>query len=114
MMDDKAYIITMPDGSEWAIPLAIIARSRAAYYAPEFGDDIERSLAEDTIPLFEADSYEVRDWACNEMNWSEVAEHAVKVKDAEPVDFDEGWIDGDWKVTKWEKPETSPTPSNKL
>lgn len=97
-MTDKRYIVEMPDGSEWAIPVMLIARSRAEYYATkEFDGDIERSLAEDTLPLFAGDDYEIRDWAQNNMNWDDVAEHAVQVKPAN-VDFQEGWINGQYLI----------------
>lgn len=91
--------VSMPDGSRWSVPVEIIARDRAAYYAPrEFDGDIERSLTEDTIPLFESDDYEIKDWAANNMNWKDVKAHAVCVKAPSPPDFQEGWINGDKEV----------------
>lgn len=87
--------VTMPDGSLWDVPVAVIARHRAENYADEFGGDVERSLAEDTIPLF-ADDYEIRDWAGNNMYWSDVAEHAERAPvEPEPYDPEEGWLSGD-------------------
>lgn len=50
----KLMTVEMPDGSKWGVPVEMIARSRAAYYANEFDGDVERSLAEDTLPLFES------------------------------------------------------------
>ena len=90
----KHLIVTMPDGSEWAVPVAVIARHRAAYYAKEFDGDVERSLAEDTMPLFESDGYEVHDWAANNMRWEMVKEHAHQVKSSAAVDYEEGWCNG--------------------
>ncbi len=46
--------VTMPDGSKFGVPVAMIARNRAEHYAHEFGGDVERSLAEDTVPMFDA------------------------------------------------------------
>ena len=86
--------IEMPDSSVWAVPVEMIARSRAAYYAYQFGDDIEKSLQEDTIPLFEADEEEIEDWAVNNMDWADFNGHQIKVKSPAPVDFQSGWIDG--------------------
>jgi hypothetical protein len=89
----------MPDGSEWAVPVAVIARHRAAYYAArEFGGDVERSLAEDTMPLFETDSYEVHDWAANNMRWEMVKDHARQVEPAAVLDFEEDWCNGRYRV----------------
>ena len=50
---DKNYIVTMPDGSQWSVPVVVIATNRAASYADEFDGDTARSLEEDTHPLFE-------------------------------------------------------------
>jgi len=89
----KSLFVTMPDESVWAVPVEVIALNRATYYAKEYGGDVKWSLAEDTQPLFEQDPFEVEDWAANNMNWSDVVEHAVMVKKGE-VDYDEGWANG--------------------
>lgn len=93
----KKYCVEMPDGSIWAVPVEVIARSRAAYYAEEFGGDIERSLAEDTNPLFEEDSYEIEDWARGNMDWADVKDHAERVQEpsATDTDYQEGWVNGE-------------------
>lgn len=91
----------MPDGT-WLIPLDVIARIRAAHYADEFGGDVERSLAEDTLPLFESQPGEVYEWAVNNMNWSDVAKHAVKVLDPPKPRFDreEAWLECEKSVVE--------------
>lgn len=94
----KMLTIEMPDGSKWGVPMEVIARNRAAHYAHEFDGDVERSMAEDTMPLFESDDYEVKDWAANNMNWSDVAAQAKKLQDAPAPDFQEAWVNGDKAV----------------
>lgn len=96
----KALVVTMPDGSEWAVPVEVIARRRAEYYADEYDGDVQRSLDEDTLPLFESSPSEVADWAANEMNWEdeEVSAVAFELSPAPPVDFHEGWINGEKRV----------------
>ncbi|WP_042694334.1 hypothetical protein [Azospirillum sp. B506] len=99
----KALRITMPDGSRWDVPLEIIARSRAAHYADEFGDDAERSLAEDTAPLFDQDPDEAIEWASNNMNWSDVAAHAARSVPPRPLtdrDKQTGWMTGDKEIVE--------------
>lgn len=90
----KYMTVEMPDGSKWGVPVAMIARSRAEHYASEFGGDVGASLAEDTVPLFEADDYEIQDWAVNNMNWSDFDGHQVKLSEAPPPDFQEAWMSG--------------------
>lgn len=90
----KLMTIEMPDGSKWGVPVALIARNRATHYASEFGGDVERSLVEDTLPLFEESDYEISDWAKNQMNWSDFDGYQVKVSDSPPPDFQEAWING--------------------
>lgn len=83
----------------FAIPVDVIARDRATHYAPlEFDGNVERSLAEDTMPLFEADPFEVRDWASNNMNWSDVAMVAFKLAPPELPDMQEAWNNGEKDV----------------
>lgn len=97
----KELHITMPDNSVWAVPVQMIATHRAEYYSHEFGGDVARSLAEDTLPLFRADDYEIKDWAANNMNWSDV-QHAARCVTPGDVDFDEGWANGEKGVKEVE------------
>ena len=90
----KYLTVTMPDGSVWGVPVEMIARDRAKHYASEFGGDVERSLAEDTLPMFEDDEYEIEDWAVNNMNWSDFDGHQVKIADPPEPDFQEAWMSG--------------------
>jgi hypothetical protein len=105
----KDLVVTMPDGSQWAVDVMIIARHRAAYYAPrEFDGDLWRSLREDTLPLFESDSYEVHDWAANNMNWEDARHAAYQIRPAPAVNYQEGWVNGEWCV------QATPGTPNKL
>jgi len=98
-VENKVLRIDMPDGSRWDVPVMIVARSRAEYYKNEFGGDVEKSLQEDTLPLFESDDYNVHDWAANNMNWSDVVGFAKKViSERIRVDYQEGWVNGDYEV----------------
>lgn len=94
---NKKLIITMPDHSKWSVPIERIARNRAAHYAHEFDGDVEKSLAEDTVPLFESDNFEIEDWAANNMNWSDVQAHA-QLHEAGECHFQEGWVNGEKEV----------------
>jgi len=97
--------VTMPDGSKWDVPVTVIARHRAEHYATDedFGGDVEKSLKEDTIPLFECDDYDITDWAANNMNWEDVVENAVKFSDQDPMsdeNFQEGWVNGEKEIVE--------------
>lgn len=94
----KMLLIDMPDNSVWGIPVEDIARNRAIYYASEFGGDVERSLAEDTLPLFESDDFEIRDWAAGNLDWADIKDRAVLVRPAPPVDYEAGWLNGKMRV----------------
>ncbi len=98
---DKFLRVTMPDSSRWDVPVWVISDDRANSYVDEFNGSHERSLSEDTIPLFEEDEYEIVDWAANNMNWEDVEEWAVCAKDA-VVDLDEGWANGSKKIVEKE------------
>lgn len=87
--------VTMPDNTTWDIPVDVIARNRAEHYAHRFNGDIEESLKRDTIPLFEKDIAKIIDWACNNMNWEHVKDHAKKVSDGEAPDYDMDWPEAD-------------------
>ena len=90
----KKYVTTMTGGSRWAVCVGDIALSRAEYYAKEFDGDVQKSLREDTLPLFESDEYEIEDWAQNNMNWSDVRHLATCISHGD-CDYEEGWCNGD-------------------
>lgn len=88
---EKHLRVTMPDGSKYDVPARIIADDRAKYYA---GNDPETTYQEE-FDFTMGDDFELQDWAANNMNWEDVAEHAIKVDEPlPPVDFQEGWING--------------------
>lgn len=97
---NKALDVTMSDGSRWRVPVDVIAHNRAEHYAHEYGGDVDRSLNEDTIPLFESDDYEIQDWAANNMNWEDVSAHAVQIAEPGAVDYQEGWVNGDKRIVE--------------
>lgn len=95
---NRIMTVQMRDGSIWAVPVSVIARDRAKHYASEFDGDIERSLAEDTLPLFKDSDYEVTDWAVNNMNWPDVAHAAYLLRPPAPLtdrDKQHAWNSGD-------------------
>lgn len=90
----KWYVFECSDGSKWRVPTERIARNRAEYYEDRFGGDVEKSLKEDTVPLFENDDFEIEDWAKNNMNWAEVENFAEKIKGGN-LDMQEEWLDSE-------------------
>ena len=96
----KILTLTMPDGSVWGVPVDIIALNRAAYYAKDYDFDINRSLTEDTNPFFNADEYEIKDWAANNMNWSDFDGYQFKIESATPLDFQEAWMSGEMNIVE--------------
>ena len=87
----KKYKVELTDGSVYAIPMLVIALDRAKAYKADFNDDVVDSLEQDTIPYFLDSTYAVKDWASNNMNWSDVQFKAVKEKDAD-IDYDDEWV----------------------
>lgn len=102
MAKKQMMTIKQQDGSVWAVPVEIIARNRATHYASEYGGDVEKSLAEDTLPMFKDSSYEITDWASNQMDWSDFDGHQVKISDAPPLDFQEAWVNGEKDIVEIE------------
>lgn len=91
--------IVMPDASKWAVPVQKIAEHRAAHYAHEFDGDLQRSLDEDTLPLFAGSEYDIEDWAINNMNFSDFAGIAVCTQ-LPNVDYEEGWCNGEKEIVE--------------
>ena len=93
----KNYVVTMEDGSKWAVPVRFIAEHRAKYFAEKDGVSIAESLNEDTAPLFDSDDYEIHDWAANNLNFSDVKDVAKMISSPD-VDYENGWANGEYEI----------------
>lgn len=101
--EETKFITVMPDGTKWAVPVMVIARSRAAYLFDHHPDEFnseQDALENDTIPLFESDDFEIEDWAQNNIKWADVFPRAVQISGAPPCNYNEGWVNGDHEVVE--------------
>lgn len=97
-IENKTYIVKMPNGDKWGVPVSFIASHMARYYWEKHRNEYLTSedAYADAIKSFE-DEYEIEDWAKNNMNWVDVKDHASLISHGE-CDFQEGWLNGDCEV----------------
>jgi hypothetical protein len=94
----KYIRVTMPDGSVWDVPAALVATDRANYYSDRaegkpraersqiFYDEFMQTLDDEELLL---------EWAANNVSWSDAARYAKLVKkDLQSPDYQEGWCNG--------------------
>lgn len=93
----KKLRFTLDYGPTYEVPVSVIATHRAQHYEDEFGGDLNRSLLEDTLPLFAEDEFAIRDWAGNNMEWSDVKAVAHKVA-APKEDPSLAWYTGNMEI----------------
>jgi len=72
-------IVSMTNGSNWSIPVQIIADSRDSQYTRD---------KEDTVKLCKdnGDTHVLLDWVSNDMNWEDVKDYAKELT-ADPYDY---------------------------
>lgn len=99
MKKTDLYVTVMPDGSEWGVPVSVIAENKAQYYAKVDNLSFQESLDE-TYKVFEDFEDEIGDWAQNNMDWEEVRAHAVLLRAAPDIDYQEGWTNGEHFITE--------------
>ena len=73
------YVFHKEDGSFWRVPNSVIAKHRAKHYAHEYSGNVERSLAEDTLPLFKSDPAALHEWVGEAVAWKDVEKYAQQV-----------------------------------
>lgn len=94
----KKYVVTMPDGSQWAVPVRVIVENLAAYYYKE-RDFVTMEQALVASANYLEDPLELKDWARNNMNWDDVKQEAYQVQaPSTEVDWDEGWANGEVEI----------------
>lgn len=91
-------VVTMPDGSRWAVPIEVIATHRAAHYLQATVGGTLEFFLQDTLTFFEQYPDEIRDWSANNMRWEDVRPYATRIADPPPIDYAEGWANGEWEV----------------
>jgi hypothetical protein len=98
-MADRKLQVTFSDGSKWEVPARVIAENRADYYATEVDGQPKGSkewLEEVRTTL--SDDYDIRDWALNNMNWSDLAPHARRVAPPPQQNYEEQWGSAELEV----------------
>ena len=89
---DAKFIVTMPDGSSWAVPVQVIADNRDEAYGDEREDTVFR------VRKCGMDPRDLKEWAENDMNWDEVEPYAQQVSGPCAPDFQEGWTNGEKEI----------------
>ena len=82
--------VTFSNGEVYDVPAQIVADDRDVHYVSD---------QEDTIGFIRdgsLDKYALLDWVSNNMNWSDLASHAVKVEvPRQPFDYESDWGNAD-------------------
>ena len=92
----KYLRVHMPDGTIWEVEAGHIAIDRAKYY-----EKLEPGCYHGEYLFTLEDEDELLDWAQNNMNWSDVEEHAKMVgRDEESSNYQEGWVNGKREVVQ--------------
>ncbi|MNM07333.1 hypothetical protein D3C81_173750 [compost metagenome] len=92
--------VTMPNGMKFDVPTGLIAANRAEYYAKAdsgavSGPEYDKEYAAEYEYALNDES-ELKDWAANNMDWSDVEHHARFVwPQPEEIDWQDGWVNGD-------------------
>lgn len=91
------YLITMPNGDEWSVPVMAIAEHRAKHLAHKFGGNVRLSYKGDTKPHFLADKKNIEIWARTMMHWDDVKKIAIFIGNRKESD-QAGWVSGPCEI----------------
>lgn len=86
-------IIRMPDKTEWAVPLWLVANHRAAKLAPPEAD-LDAFMAKEIAYTAKRPDVLLK-WAKDNMSWREVEDRARQVRSNPNNNYLEGWETGD-------------------
>ena len=83
--------VTMDDESVWNVPVDLIIDDRT---------DTRECEREETEKYFKQYPDELIDWAENNMNWEDVVESSVLVKEPNEPSYQDGWANGEKKIVE--------------
>lgn len=91
--------VNFSNGEYYLIPCEFIARKRTEYYAEldKFVEDSEEWKSEFKNSM---QSYEIVDWAFNNMNWEDVKEIAIKKERENVCNKEKEWINVDHEIVE--------------
>lgn len=104
----KYLKVRMPNSERWIVPCHIIAHNRACYYVEvdikrgtiteSKRDEIYKELYDDAME----DTYEIVDWAANNMDWEDVKPFATNlgIEPMDERDYQEGWCNGEKEIVE--------------
>lgn len=83
---DMVLEVTFSNGETWRVSAQVIADDRDKHYANEEEDTLGQGNC----------SYDIPDWASNNMNWSDLAPYAwLLPAEKKPFDYDADWVYAD-------------------
>jgi hypothetical protein len=88
----KTLRVTFSDGSQYDIPVNVIIDNAVAYFTKRYPGYPEARAG------YEWSRSEIEDWATNNMNWCDVAAHAVQVRPPNQRDMDELWANAETQI----------------
>lgn len=93
-------VVKFSDGTRFSIPAKLIAFDRAKYYAEHdtkktSGEEFDAVLNEE-LEYALGDESELLDWANNNMDWKDVANHAIPVtSEKKSANYNKEWTNAD-------------------
>jgi len=89
--------VTMPDKTEWEVPLQTIYDGIVDLYV-HLGKKYDEAcnIADEHVQADE----DIIDFAQNNMDWKDVERQAVCVKCVPSVDYQDGWVNGKMEVVE--------------
>lgn len=90
----RVYCVTMPDGIRYGIPAGYITHLYAKFYEGKGEDYSENYQA--MLRWFDNKDYSFKDWAKNNLDWSDVKDHAFVIPPKKIIscDYEDGWVKG--------------------
>jgi hypothetical protein len=98
---EKFIKIRFSNGEVYEIPADFIASERTNYYATEVD-----GFTKDSAEWFEEyefslnNNYELEDWLTNNMNWSDIKDQAVLIKDETDYNYDDEFFEAEIDVVE--------------
>lgn len=102
-MKNKVVLVKFSNGQTFEIPAEVIAENRTGYYASLYGflrDSVKWN--EEFKLSLSMDSYEMTDWAANNMDWKDVSRYAKLIAE-KSIDYEKEWTNSEMKVEERSK-----------
>lgn len=102
-INDSQLLITLPNKEKFILPMIVVALNHANHFKNKFGMNLDRSLNDNSLPMFANEPHKAKRWLQDNMIWEDIELHVRKINNVIPYhgyDYSYGFLACDINIVR--------------